>query len=92
MNSVSVWSRTFRDASRGVPRSRTESNFVLLGEEMLTNMFSSALAGLRKKTSFPLPLTSIQSSGRKSLYPSIVSLNGRVPRGRALERERGTDR
>jgi hypothetical protein len=51
------------------------------GEEIETNMFSSALAGLRKKTSLPLPLTSIQSSGRSSLYPSMVSLNGLYPGG-----------
>lgn len=47
------------------------------GEEMETKRFSSADAGLRKKMSLPLPLTSIQSSGRNSLYPSMVSLKGR---------------
>jgi hypothetical protein len=51
------------------------------GEEMETNMFSSAdpALPLRKNTSLPLPFTSIQSSGRNSLYPSMVSLNGRKP-------------
>ena len=51
------------------------------GDEMDTNMFSSTDDGLRKNTSLPDPLTSIQSSGRKSLYPSMVSLNGRYPGG-----------
>jgi hypothetical protein len=50
---------------------------VELGDEMDTNRFSSADAGLRKNTSLPLPFTSIQSSGRNSLYPSMVSLKGR---------------
>jgi hypothetical protein len=77
MNSVSVCSRTFRAASSGEPRSLTLANLVELGDEMDTNRFSSADAGLRKNTSLPLPFTSIQSSGRNSLYPSMVSLKGR---------------
>ena len=61
----------------GVPKSATEAYLVEDGEEMDTNMFSSTAAGLRKKMSLPLPFTSIQSSGRNSLYPSMVSLKGR---------------
>ena len=56
---------------------------------MDTNMFSSTEDGLRKNTSLPDPLTSIQSSGRKSLYPSMVSLNGRKPGGGRVNAETG---
>ena len=89
MNSLRYCARIFFAASSGVPRSRGFTNLVLDGEEMDTNMFSSTEDGLRKNTSLPDPLTSIQSSGRKSLYPSMVSLNGRKPGGGRVNAETG---
>ncbi|MDA9081312.1 hypothetical protein N9M16_07850 [Candidatus Dependentiae bacterium] len=89
MNSLRYCARIFFAASSGVPRSRGFTNLVLDGEEIDTNMFSSTDDGLRKNTSLPDPLTSIQSSGRKSLYPSMVSLNGRKPGGGRVNAETG---
>ena len=63
ISSVRYCFSVFSAASRGVPRSATVSYFEDDGDETSTKRLVSTSSGERKKTSLPLVVPGIQSSG-----------------------------